>query len=73
MEQENYIQGVAMRLGDLNPEELKPLIEVTKTPGFATVLKIVGPEVSNLMQEVFSQIEEAMPQEQPKMGLGARK
>ena len=58
-----YQTEVASRLGDMTREEATSLLEASNSPGFVTLTKVMGPELSGIVTEVVSEIKNAL---QPK-------
>ena len=61
---DQYKVEIAERLGQLEVEEAKGLVELYGTPGLITIGKIIGPEVSQVLAEGLNEMAQAVAQQQ---------
>lgn len=59
-----YQAEVANRLGELSKEEASNLVKASKSPGFSALTRVMGPEISNIVTEVISEVETAFQNQQ---------
>lgn len=57
---EDYVIEVANRLGELSVEEAQGLLDLSGTPQLTVISKVLGPEVSGVLNDVIGQIAGAM-------------
>jgi hypothetical protein len=62
---EDYVLEVANRLGDLSIEEAQGLLDLNNTPQLTVISKVLGPEVSGVLNDVIGQIAGAMANPRP--------
>ena len=61
----DYVLEVANRLGDLSIEEAQGLLDLNNTPQLTVISKVLGPEVSGVLNDVIGQIAGAMANPRP--------